>query len=116
MADYTGSDIRFHEEIESGSLSKIEQYHKLIHDNKKLIYELKVGIISVIGSIIIIACIIYILLQLKRNSKQIYAFLRKNRTPEDKGRLLESSDSSENLLIARAHFTFETRCEKEFYV
>ena len=69
MADNTGSDIRFHKEIELGALSKIEQYHKLMHDNKQLIYELKIGIISTISSIVIVACIIYIVLQLKRSSK-----------------------------------------------
>lgn len=116
MAENTGSDIRFHEEIESGALSKVEQYHKLMHDNKKLIYELKIGVISIIGSIIVIACIIYILLQLKRNSKQIYAFVRNRRTSDDRGKLLQTSESSENLLTAKTHIKIGTRCEKEFYV
>ena len=60
MADNAGSDIRFHEEIEAGELSQIEQYQKLMHANKQLIYELKIGIISIIGGIAIVACIIYV--------------------------------------------------------
>ena len=116
MADNTGSDIRFHEEIETGALSKIEQYHKLMHDNKQLIYELKIGIISIIGSIVIVASIIYIVLQLRRNSKQIYAFVKNRRTSEDKGRLIDNSESSENLLSSRTRITIGAKCEKEFYV
>ena len=116
MAVNTGSDIRFHEEIETGALSKIEQYHKLMHDNKQLIYELKIGIISIIGSIVIVASIVYIVLQLKRNSKQIYAFMKNRRTSEDMGRLIDSSESSENLLTTQTRITIGTKCEKEFYV
>ena len=111
-----GSDIRFHEEIETGALSKIEQYHKLMHDNKQLIYELKIGILSIIGSIVIVACIIYVVLQLKRNSKQIYAFVKNRRTSEDKGRLIDSNEPSENLLSARTRIAIGPTCEKEFYV
>ena len=116
MAENTGSDIRFHEEIENGSLSKVELYHKLMHDNKKLIYELKVGMISIIGSIIIIACIIYILLQIKRNSKQIYAFVRNRRISDDRGKLIETRDSAENLMNTKTHIKIGTTCDREFYV
>ena len=117
MAENTGSDIRFHEDIENGSLSKVELYHKLMHDNKKLIYELKVGMISLIGSIIIIACIIYIVLQIKRNSKQIYAFVRNKRISTDREKLIEAPpESADNLLNTKTHIKIGTNCDKEFYV
>ena len=116
MADNAGSDIGFHEEIEAGELSQIEQYQKLMHANKQLIYGLKIGIISIIGGIAIVACIIYVVLQLKRNSKQIYAFVKNRRTLEDKGRLIGCSESSENLPSARTHITFGTKYEKGFNV
>ena len=111
----TGSDIRFHNDISPGSPSQVELYHKLIHDNKKLIYEIKIGIISVIGSIIILVCLIYIAIQCKRSSSKLYNTYMKNRRPD-----LKASDglndSTENLLQGKTHISIKKKHDKEFFV
>ena len=117
MAYETGSDVRFHDEISPGSPSKVELYHKLMHDNKKLIYEIKIGIISVIGSIIIIVCLIYIVVQCRRSSMHLYNCYLRNRRPFDRSRkMMESNGSTESLLKTKTHIAIATKCDKEFYV
>ena len=115
----TGSDIRSHDEISSGSLSRVELYHKLMHDNKQLIYEMKIGIISVIGSIIIIVCLIYIAIQCRRSSNYVYNnYIRNRRTDKDsRKKLLHRQDSTESLLQTKAFISINGgKCDKEFYV
>lgn len=117
VASNTGSDLRFHNEISEGSLSQVEMYHHLMQDNKQVIYEIKIGIISVIGSLIIIVCLIYIVVQCKRNSTKIYTKLARNRRPLD-GRRSNSEihSSTESLLHTRTHITLDTKSEQAFFV
>lgn len=115
----TGSDIRFHEEISSGSLSQVEMYHQLMHDNKKLIYEIKIGIVTIIGSLVIIVCLIYIFIQCKRGSSQLYNSLARNRRPFERTKSSnEVHDSMENLLKHKSHncITIGNKNEIEYFV
>jgi len=113
----TGSDIRFHDEISGGSLSKVEIYHQLIHDNKKLIYEIKIGVISAIGSIIIVVCLVYILIQLRRGSSKFYNNYVRNRRPLDKSKTSQH-DSTESLLNTKTNtkISLSTKHDMEFFV
>lgn len=113
---YTGSDLRMHDKIPSNSLSEVEMYHRLIHDNKQLIYETKLGLIVVIGSVVIIVCLIYIGIQCKRKSKQIYKSVENRRRFE---RLKESKnyhESMESLLDSHTLITINNESGKEFFV
>lgn len=116
FASNTGSDIRFHDEISAGSLSKVEMYHQLMHDNKQLIYEIKIGIVSVIGTVIIIVCLIYIFLQCKRGSSNLYHSYTRNRRHFERTKMSDCHESMENLLKTKTHITIGTKNEMEFFV
>jgi hypothetical protein len=112
----TGSDIRFHDEISSGSLSQVEMYHQLMHDNKQLIYEIKIGIVAVIGTIIIVVCLIYIFIQCKRSSSNLLNTYSRNRRLFEKTTSKDCHESMENLLKTKTHITIGTKNEMEFFV
>lgn len=46
--------------------AKEEKYEHFVDQNKHLVYELKLGVILIIGGIIILVCIVYIIYQCKR--------------------------------------------------
>ena len=113
----TGSDLRFHDEIASGSLSHVEMYHHLMHDNKTQIYEMKIGIMSVFGCIIIIVCLIYIVAQWRRGGWLGRWKLCPNhrRLPDSKsGNLVH--DSTENLISGKVCVSITTAHDREFFV
>lgn len=115
----TGSDIRFHDEISGGSLSRVETYHQLMHHNKKLVYEIKIGVISAIGSIIIIVCLVYIIVQCRRGSAKLYNNYVRNRRPLEKGKSSSSPhDSTESLLNTKTNtkVTISKAHDMEFFV
>lgn len=114
LASNTGSDIRFHDEISPGSLSQVEIYHQLMHDNKQLIYEIKIGIVSVIGSIIILVCLFYIFMQCRKGSSSLYNTYQRNRRPLERSKTHDSQDSMENLL--KTHITIGTKNDMEYFV
>ncbi|KAH3719109.1 hypothetical protein DPMN_061940 [Dreissena polymorpha] len=113
----TGSDIRFHDEIESGSLSQVEIYHHLMDDNKKHIYEIKIGIISVFGCIIIIVCLIYIAAQCSRGGGlgRWKLFQNRRRIPDSKSGYIVH-DLTENLISEKTCVSITTARDREFFV
>ncbi|KAH3863147.1 hypothetical protein DPMN_026126 [Dreissena polymorpha] len=112
----TGSDLRFHDEIASGSLSQVEKYYHLMHDNKKLIFEIKIGIISVFGCTIIIMCLLYIFAQCRRRSFGRWKFSPKNGPQHDSISDDLMHDSTENLISGKVCVSITTARDRELFV
>ncbi|KAH3863146.1 hypothetical protein DPMN_026125 [Dreissena polymorpha] len=112
----TGSDLRFHDEIASGSLSQVEKYYHLMHNNKKLIFEIKIGIISVFGFIIIIMCLLYIIAQCRRGSFGRWTFFPKNRRRHDSISDGLIHDSTEHLISGKVCLSITTAHDRELFV
>lgn len=119
LGSNTGSDIRFHDEISNGSPSNVEMYHRLMHDNKKLIYEIKIGVISAIGSIVIIVCLVYIVIQCRRGSAKLYNNYVRNRRHLEKDKGSSGTyDSTESLLQSKTNtkVTISNKHDMEYFV
>lgn len=75
------------------NIEKEEKYEHLLIENKHLVYELKLGVILIIGGIVIVVCILYIIAQCRRK------YSRTNRRQNnDQEKLMGSREASEHLI------------------
>lgn len=86
-------DNHLHPQAIDYDIEKEEKYEHTVVESKHLVYELKLGIILIIGGIIIVLCLFYILSQCKR--KHMHSPRRQN---NDQEKLIGSRDASEHLI------------------
>lgn len=91
-----------------------EEYHLFLWHNKHLLFELKMSVIVVLGGIIVLACVVYIVIQCRARAKAT-AHAQSPRK-EDEKELFGSTETLDNLLPAENCIRLKVRKEQEFYV
>lgn len=104
------------DKVEMEEPSSITRYHHLIIRNKHILSEIKLSVVIVIGSIVIVACLVYIVIQCRTKGNAARAM--KNRRADDEEELFDSSDTTEQLLPQPPDnaIRLKVRREPEFYV
>ncbi|KAK7496291.1 hypothetical protein BaRGS_00012456 [Batillaria attramentaria] len=94
-------------------LAGAEAYHRFLWHNKHVLFELKLSVIVILGGIIVLACVVYIVMQCRARIRP--PGQNKNRRDDEK-ELFGSTETLENLLPAENSIRLKVRREQEFFV
>ncbi|KAL8594102.1 hypothetical protein ACOMHN_000814 [Nucella lapillus] len=90
-----------------------EAYQRLQWQKQHVLFELKMWVMVLVGAVVIVACVVYIVLQCRSR-------LRPTAQPrglrEDEKELFGSTETLENLIPADNSIRLKVRKEKEFFV
>lgn len=95
-------------------LGGAEAYHRFLWHNKHVLFELKLSVIVIVGGIIMLACVVYIVLQCRARSRSP-PNQTKNRRDDEK-ELIGSTETLENLIPAENSIRLKVRKGEEFFV
>ena len=94
-------------------LGGAEAYHRFLWHNKHVLFELKLSVIVIVGGIIMLACVVYIVLQCRARVRTLPQ--SKNRRDDEK-ELFGSTETLENLIPAENSIRLKVRKGEEFFV
>ncbi|KAL3832045.1 hypothetical protein ACJMK2_023724 [Sinanodonta woodiana] len=98
------------------SLTRVEFFHKIMHDNQQVMFSLKIGIFTVLGTIIILACTMYIILQCRKMPRSPIHLVKRRKNSDDLKCLLLKKGSEENVLAKESRISLGIKNSKEFFV
>lgn len=94
----------------------IFQHPEDYSEDRYIIHEMKIFIILVIGCIVIMACVIYIIVQCKRKAGYAVKLCRNRKESSDVKKLIDNHESVESLLHVTSPNLSRSQINKEFYV
>lgn len=101
--------------MEDVSESAPEVYHHILLNNRHIVYEIKLSLILILGSLAILACVVYIVTQCKRKHSTDVKYVKNRCCNCDKKALLRHSTEMANMLTDN-EIIGETKIRKEFFV
>lgn len=102
-------------EMDYENESPPEVYHHLLQHNRHIVYEIKLSLILILGSVIILICVMYIVSQCKRKIAAERKWAKNRCSNCDKKALLRHSPEVSQMLTDN-EIIGQTKISKEFFV
>lgn len=94
----------------TGPLADAEAYRRVVWHNKHLLFELKLSVIVVLGGIIVLACVVYIVLQCRSRARTTPSL------KEDEKELFGSTDTFDTVMPLANSIRLKVRKDQEYFV
>lgn len=95
--------------------SPLEVYHHLLLHNRHIVYEIKLSLILILGTVIILICVMYIVSQCKRR-RAAGVKSSKNRCNDCDRKALLRHSSEVSQMLTDNEIIGKTKIGKEFFV
>lgn len=93
-----------------------EVYHHLLLHNRHIVYEIKLSLILILGTVIILICVMYIVSQCKRRRAAAGIKSTKNRCNDCDRKALLRHSSEVSQMLTDNEIIGKTKIGKEFFV